>query len=339
MSAKPCARLWQIEAARDDRLTGKDLASALRHRETCAECTAEAARVSELATGIAQLPAEPLDAITARRVRQRLLTAFNASVLDPAPARAFPRFAGLLACALVGALGVICFWVGRARAPAAPPTSPSPAVEIQASSGARFSDRVEPRLERVEFDDGSAALTVHPHTGRRVLIELPDGEIEDLGTIFQLRVEDGRTQQISVTDGRIAVRLREQPPFSLGAGETWQREAPRLPAVVATSPAITSSATPSRVVQSAHVATHERAHPLSALPSPALPIEARHEGPSADNTNAEDDAYLGIIDSLRGGRGAEARARAKDYLLRFPNGFRRVEVLNIATRGADAGSN
>jgi hypothetical protein len=45
------------------------------------------------------------------------------------------------------------------------------------------------------------------------------------------------------------------------------------------------------------------------------------------------------VDLLRQGKAAEARARAKAYLLRFPSGFRRVEVLNIATRAPDAGDN
>lgn len=49
---------------------------------------------------------------------------------------------------------------------------------------------------------------------------------------------------------------------------------------------------------------------------------------------AEDETYLHIVDLLQRGRSDEARRAAKDYLLRFPNGFRRVEVLNIATRAA-----
>ena len=47
---------------------------------------------------------------------------------------------------------------------------------------------------------------------------------------------------------------------------------------------------------------------------------------------AEDDAYLRIVDLAQRGRVEEARAAAKDYLLRFPNGFRRLEVLNMVTR-------
>jgi TolA-binding protein len=50
--------------------------------------------------------------------------------------------------------------------------------------------------------------------------------------------------------------------------------------------------------------------------------------------NAEDRAYLQIIDLLRTGKASEAREAARDYLRRFPEGFRRVEVGEVA--GSDA---
>jgi TolA-binding protein len=50
-----------------------------------------------------------------------------------------------------------------------------------------------------------------------------------------------------------------------------------------------------------------------------------------DSARAEDAAYLAVVSLLRRERYAEARVQAKAYLLRFPNGFRRVEMLNVAT--------
>jgi hypothetical protein len=44
----------------------------------------------------------------------------------------------------------------------------------------------------------------------------------------------------------------------------------------------------------------------------------------------EDIAYLQVIALMRDGRREEARLAAKNYLRRFPNGFRRVEVEAIA---------
>ena len=341
--SKPCARSWQVEAARDGRLTGKDLASALRHRETCAECTAAAARLAELGAGIAELPAQPFAALTARRVRQNLLAAFNETVLDPPRAKSVPRRAWLLAFGLVGALGGFYFWVGQRARPSVTQTRLISAVEVHASAGARFTDQLENGLDRVVFDDGQASFTVHPHPNRPVLIALPDGELEDLGTIFDLSVREGHTQTISVSTGRIAVRLRERAPFTLTAGESWQRE-PAASAVpsIAPGPSATppvSSAAPAAPTSNSgsngRASTRALAHAAAA---PSASQKAPSISPSSDSTKAEDDAYLEIIGALRGGKTARAHALAKSYLLRFPSGFRRIEVLNIATREADAGS-
>jgi hypothetical protein len=53
--------------------------------------------------------------------------------------------------------------------------------------------------------------------------------------------------------------------------------------------------------------------------------------PEPKQAREEDQAYLHIVSLLNAHRLTEARAAAKDYLLRFPNGFRREEVLGVAT--------
>ena len=53
--------------------------------------------------------------------------------------------------------------------------------------------------------------------------------------------------------------------------------------------------------------------------------------PAASSSGLEEDlAYLRVIALVREGRREEARLAAKDYLRRFPQGFRRVEVERIA---------
>jgi hypothetical protein len=42
-----------------------------------------------------------------------------------------------------------------------------------------------------------------------------------------------------------------------------------------------------------------------------------------------------IVQLARAGKSEEARAHARDYLLRFPKGFRRVEVLDLMSSYAD----
>ncbi|HEY3666761.1 MAG TPA: hypothetical protein VGL19_12200, partial [Polyangiaceae bacterium] len=190
--------------------------------------------------------------------------------------------------------------------------------------------------------------------GRRVIVAVPDGQIEDLGTVFDVRVSDGHTTHVAVSEGRVSVHLAGLAPLSLGSGEAW--DAP-VPTPTASAPTPASSGPASALTVSARPAA--RAAPLAARaprlekppPSvqPEAPAGAATPGtasaanepapPAGEAARAEDDAYLNLVDLLRAGKDADARAQAKDYLLRFPGGFRRVEVLNIATGGArDAGS-
>ncbi len=174
-----------------------------------------------------------------------------------------------------------------------------------------------------------------------------------MGTVFDVRVAEQHTKHVAVSEGRVSVRLNGQPTVSLGAGEAWdseptlrrrpersrarceQRSAARLPALRRKrQPPRASISAPSHSEKPV-----TRARSSAALEAPASPAPSAQDSlpaPSSQSTKAEDDAYLHIVDLLREAKDTEARARAKDYLLRFPNGFRRIEVLNIATRGARA---
>jgi hypothetical protein len=66
-----------------------------------------------------------------------------------------------------------------------------------------------------------------------------------------------------------------------------------------------------------HARVRGRTHPRLWLP-PGVP------------TSDEDGAYLRVLRLLRSGREDEARAAAKDYLRRFPTGFRREEMQQLA---------
>ncbi|HEY1537554.1 MAG TPA: hypothetical protein VGF76_26220, partial [Polyangiaceae bacterium] len=158
---------------------------------------------------------------------------------------------------------------------------------------------------------------------------------------------------VAVSEGRVSVRLNGRPTISLGAGQAWDAEpAPPSSALeLAASGAATltpaAGPRPAAAKDGARAPARSekpvpQARSSAALEAPVAPAPSAQDSlpaPSTQGTKAEDDAYLHIVDLLREAKDAEARARAKDYLLRFPNGFRRIEVLNIATRGArDAGA-
>ena len=338
-----CARTWQVEAARDGRLKGKDLESALRHRAKCADCASEARAIAELGQRIAKLPDLPRDSLTAHRSRHRLMAAMNDVFLEsgqPKPAR---RRAFFLAFGIVAIATVAASWVAVRRRSASPgaEVEAKSMVEVHADPGARWSERVDEQLDRVVLSDGAASFTVHPHPGRRVVVQLPDGELEDTGTVFQIRVNEERTLRISVSEGRVAVRLRERAEFSLTAGQAWESE-PSAPMTTTAADAQHGTGITPQPTQSPEPSSLPRTTPVKRQGAPTSRETAAQRAPTStlpplQSANAEDEAYLHIVDLLRQDKPAEARAQAKAYLLRFPNGFRRVEVLNIATRAADPG--
>jgi hypothetical protein len=324
-----CSRLWQVEAARDGRLSGKDLASAMRHRETCAECAQEERALAALGHTLASLPELERNALSSRRTRQSLMAALNdALIAIPRPkygARiaAFAAFAALVS-SLLGTWLVV-----RARRVAS--LNLPPIVDVYAAPGARWSAHTDARLVSVDFVDGAASFVVHPHQGRRVVVRLPDGEVEDMGTVFEVRVNEQHTRRVAVSEGKVVVRLLGRPAFSLAAGEAWEL-APAASASAAPKGPPASAAPSAPAIASGSAATPGRRVVAPAPPAASTALDA---SPDSSSANAEDDAYLQIVSLLRTKQVAEARSQAKSYLLRFPNGFRRVEVLNIAMRGGN----
>jgi ferric-dicitrate binding protein FerR (iron transport regulator) len=353
MKNPTCSRLWQVEAVHDGRLQGKDLESALRHQATCAECSEEAREVSVLARQLSRLPELSRDPLTTRRSRQHLIAALNESVIDPVrPARAWRVALGVsLAAAIATGAWLI---VVRSSARVRPTEAVASIIDVTAQPGTRWSEQVEREIDRVDLAFGAASFKVHPHEGRRVVIRLPDGEIEDLGTVFEIRVAGQHTEHVAVSEGRVSVRLHGRLEFSLSAGNAWNSETATPAPSAALQPAVGSAvaADLARIPGSDRAPTptpgassHARRQPIAEAGARAEEASQKGSGkdarmsaePSPDSlsTKAEDDAYLGIVELLRQAKYSQARAQAKSYLLRFPNGFRRVEVLNIATRAAD----
>ena len=323
MTAAACQRTWQVEAARDGRLSGKDLESALRHREHCAECSREQQRLDQLARELCALPELARDDLAVRRGRQQLMTEVNRSFLrEPSPEP--KRWLAALALLPAAALGYALF--ARHAAHEASSVQPQSVIEVHAPADARWQLYRDSSQERIDLSEGDASFRVFPHSGRRVIVRLPDGEIEDMGTVFEVSVRAGHTEHVAVSEGRIAVRFTDQPEFRLSAGEQWQRAARATPSSIAPEPArspATASAAPLRRAPATTAAT--------SLAKPAASAAAASSGLATDSARAEDAAYLKIVALLRQERYPEARAQAKAYLLRFPNGFRRIEVLNVAT--------
>jgi hypothetical protein len=223
---------------------------------------------------------------------------------------------------------------------------------------ARWVRERDGQTETIRLDDGRLSLKVHRGEGERVIVRVPDGEIEDRGTTFSVEVAHGRTERVSVEEGAIELRRAGSPTVTLSAGESWQRDAaPVVSAVVAAPPSFESapaaSAAPSASVTSADKKPPRTVHVARATSGPAVeraPSEltsgfrALSEGRSdeaatllgeaqrhaANDAGAEDAAYLRLVAVARGGDRDRARSLARAYLAKFPRGFRRAEVEALA---------
>lgn len=331
-----CARVFEAEAARDGRLTGAARAHFEAHAAGCASCAQEARGLEELARALRKSgTAGETDELHVRRERTRLLAAFDASLI-PRPreghAKRWLAF-GLAAAMLSGLL-----WL-RARAEVPAPSKGGPAdvivpaaslAKVEAEAGARWTRRIDDGFERIVLESGTLAVRVtHASPSRRLLVVLPDGELEDIGTVFTVTADAGHTTAVRVQEGRVVLRLRDQPPRQLVAGENWtpapapEKSAapPLVPRAAPVAPRRADAAADFRVALSAlNAAESARAAALFTA------FLSEHPGDS----RTEDAAYLRVIALQRAGKLAEMRSAAGAYLSRYPRGFRRAEVEPLA---------
>jgi FecR protein len=317
-----CDRSWEIEAARDGRISGDALSSLSLHREQCRECRGKWEYVEALGRALRDVDAAETDAIAVRRLRQKVLARADAELAGRAtlPSPRWWRLA-ILAAALASIMVVsfIAFRVTRARPVADLLKTTIDAVE---EGNAQWARRSEGEFERVELNDGTLQLRVKKAPGgKRVVVRVPDGEIEDIGTVFHVVVNHGHTQRVGVDEGQVTLRLANAVPITLSSGQTWERQ--EYPAPIATAAALPGVVIPPSSAPTA--SSGSRVNVPSRRPAAA---SASMSMPPASAAK-EDADYLRVIRLLREGRDVEARAAAKEYLRNFPDGFRREEMGRI----------
>lgn len=222
MSRPRCVRRWEAEVFHEGRLRNAEKASFERHVVTCDVCKNELAALGRLKEELRALPEpERLDEVTARRRRLQLLADVNRSdsEMPPKPRRALPYAA--LASVVVAA--VVALVVLRGVGIGGSKDANGTAVHsIIASSGARWTRTESATVERVELGEGELTIKInHAEAARNLLIVVPDGEIEDVGTAFVVRVREGSTKQIVVSEGAVIFRRSGEAPIRIEAGGSW----------------------------------------------------------------------------------------------------------------------
>lgn len=322
----PCRRSWEVEAARDGRLTGAARESCEAHVLACPLCAADAVALDSLARGLRSIAAPEADDVSTRRLRNRVLEAFDAERAGRSSHRGprARRTSWTQAAGLAAALVVVIMAVGfatlasrrgsphvealdRSIAPA-----PTTTIDVIPGAGARFTRTVRDGAERFDLQEGTLRLRVRrTPTSHRVLVTTPDGEIEDIGTLFDVAVADGHTERVGVEEGRVVLRLANAPPLTIEAGGAWHSVSAPPPPAIAAGTAQTPTAQG------------------SARASPKTRAAASASGKAS--AGAEDKAYLDVLRLLGEGREAEARRAAEAYLRDFPAGFRRAEMMGVAS--------
>jgi TolA-binding protein len=352
-----CPRLFEVEALRDGRLTGAEVTRFQGHVRTCVACAHEMRALAELGDALRSVPPSPeAHELHVRRERTRLLAAFDASLV-PAPGRSRPKLwlGAVAALALVMALLALRF---RPSPPVTPVAASHESVKVQAAETTKWSRRAENQLETITLETGTLSIRVdHRLPHRRLLVLLPDGELEDIGTTFSVSAAAGQTTRVTVQDGAVILRLRDAPALTLRAGDSW---IPAPAPATTTSSASPAPARPVLAVLSAKPAASAAPAPAIAAPrgTPALvavPVAANRPDPAADfraamsaftggdnarasslfdtflsqhprDSRAEDAAYLRVLALQRAGNLGATKRAAAEYLKRYPRGFRHAEV-------------
>jgi hypothetical protein len=207
-------------------------------------------------------------------------------------------------------------------------------VNVEAQGGTIWHKSQAGSQVRLELETGEIRASIgERRPGQSLVIQLPDGEIEDLGTVLTVRVEQGHTASVRVFEGRVRLRLVGSAALELGVGDSWVAPpAPKPEPAPSCSTAQLPAATPRSRSKALRARVEQRPPAAKEIPNKeaAVPVDIASP-PSPQHAREEDEAYLRIVELVRAHRFDEARSAAKDYLLRFPKGFRREEVLGVAT--------
>jgi hypothetical protein len=363
MTRGSCPRLFEAEALRDGRLAGAERLSFDRHVSACRVCAREVEALAALAQSVRARETADFDELHRRRERTRLLVAFERGLVTPErglSARRSARWAGAFA-----AVALVCGALVLSRLTPASRLLRAHRALVHGSRDAVWSRRDGSERETIALERGTLSIQVdHGSGGRGLLVALPDGELEDIGTTFSVCAIDGHTARVAVRVGNVVLRIRGQAAVTIAAGGSWVPSsarpapmptstptsalAPSPPARERVEPATKPHPTPRAAARDRTAPRPPRTAAVRASARPAsvpaddfraattaLDAGMHREAAAAfatfllkhpDDARAEDAAYLRVIALQRCGNSATMQDAARAYLGRYPSGFRRAEI-------------
>lgn len=350
MTTGTCARLFEVEALRDGRLGGAERKSVERHLGACTVCAREARSLETLAEAVRRdVHGETgVDELHLWRERNRLLAALDGDLVS-SKGRSAARHLLFWPTAVVATVAaIVVLWHGR---PAVEPLRAS-RTSIRADGGTFWSKRTgNGDREEIALERGVLRIHVeHAGGGGGVLVRLPDGELEDLGTTFSVSADGEHTTRVEVAEGKVALRLHGRPSIKIEAGSVWLPDAPAIVPPATTGPASQVEAPRERDRSAPRVSARPLRSQATVVAAPDPLVDFRTASAAlragdnrqaaaafahfladhAGDPMAEDAAYLRVIALQRTGAEGDMKRAAQDYLERFPGGFRRAEVEGLA---------
>ncbi|MDP9035676.1 MAG: FecR family protein [Myxococcota bacterium] len=374
MNARRCPRSWEATAVEDDRLSGAERFSFERHAATCSVCAREVGELARLRELMQRVAPPPPTALELRRTRLALLRKAHGrgTRADARTRRAWTLLGVAMIVVAFAAIGHRRP-VPLARVPAPEVVAVPLAFDVVRIAGAAVTSRSEGGITRAAMGDGIAAFHVeHVGAGLRFLVGLPDGELEVRGTRFVVRVQDGHTRSVDVSEGVVVLRLRGDDERRLGAGDRWTesllaREGSSSGSVGVAAPEGPVSSPPRRRAPSTAPSSPKPSGAPDAV-APALPsAEPRSDAHALANqrfaaaiaafgagsyaeadallesfgtafpgdARSEDASFLRAVAHSRMNDPKGALSLARAYLRDFPRGFRRREAESLARESED----
>ncbi|HEX4352556.1 MAG TPA: hypothetical protein VHZ95_06575 [Polyangiales bacterium] len=318
-----CARAWEVEAARDGRLLESARESLALHAQHCDACGREQARLARLSQRLRRVIPQVQDELVLRRERQHLLEVVNGRTMSAADSgKRRVRLAIWLAPLALGLIAFALMFAPRLahRPPAASLPLEPQRLALTAAPGTRFEHERRPGLDFVSLQEGKLSIAFTRAPQHDLLLKVPDGEIRDLGTVFDVVVASGQTRAIAVHEGAVIFRRSGEEDVIVLAGETFERAA--ADADVGLAAAISGSDARSAASVATRRSSVHRRTPKKLGAAPTVPTSTQ----DAD----EDAAYLHIVALVEAGQQAEAKLAARAYVRDFPAGYRRREVEPLA---------
>ncbi|MBS2014818.1 MAG: tetratricopeptide repeat protein [Deltaproteobacteria bacterium] len=348
-----CKRTWEAEALADGRLRDKDRESFERHAESCADCKDALAKLELLRALLAEGEDPEPTELERRRARAALLARANEAVVGGDAGSRSPRrlVPAVLVLAVAAVVALVAFRPGATPIPGpvasassgevAPPAPVAPSFEITVLDNADYTTEKADGVTRVRLRSGSASFHVeHVSPGARFLVSVPDGEVEVRGTTFVVDVGGRRTRGVYVTEGVVAVRVKEFDGV-LRAGERWQAPSLDEPpaASTASTPPTSAAASTASAAGTSSAPTISRAGEHFAR---AMALYKEGDYGAADrafvafvrdfpsDSRAEDAMFLLADARAKRGDKPGAREAARAYLRRYPSGLRAPAATQLA---------